>query len=46
MSLLVSLTEEGEIKKVETTSSAICITFLIAAALAIIGLIYYGATAA
>lgn len=50
MSLLVSLTEEGEIKKVEKTSSAICITFLIATALAItlviIGLIYYGATAA
>lgn len=42
---LISLTKE-EIKKVETTSSAICIAFIIVAALAIIGLIYYGATAA
>ena len=43
---LVSLTKEEEIKKVEKTSSAILITFLIAVALVIIGLIYYGATAA
>lgn len=43
---LVYLTKEEEIKKVESTSSAICITFLIVAALAIIGLIYYVATAA
>lgn len=43
---LISLTKEEEIKKVEKTSSAIFITFLIAEALAIIGLIYYGATAA
>ena len=43
---LISLTEEGEIKKVETTSSAICIAFIIVAVLVIIGLIYYGATAA
>lgn len=43
---LVYLTKEEEIKKVEKTSSAIFIGFLIAAALAIIGLIYYGAIAA
>lgn len=47
MSSLVFLTEEGEIKKVEKTSSIILTTFLlIVMALAIIGLIYYGATAA
>ena len=43
---LVSLTKEKEIKKVERTSSIILTIFLIAAALFIIGLIYYGATAA
>ena len=43
---LVYLTKEEEIKKAESTSSAICITFIIVATLAIIGLIYYGATAA
>lgn len=42
----VYLTKEEEIKKVEKTSTTILITFLIAAALVIIGLIYYGATAA
>lgn len=46
MSLLVSLTEEGKIKKVETTSSAVCIAFIIVMILFIIGLIYYAATAA
>ena len=39
---LVYLTKEEEIKKVESTSSAICITFIIVAVLVIIGLIYYG----
>lgn len=43
---LAYLTKEEEIKKVEKTSTTILITFLIAAALVIIGLIYYGATAA
>lgn len=43
---LVYLTKEEEIKKVEKTFTTIRITFLIVAALAIIGLIYYGATAA
>ena len=43
---LVFLTKEEEIKKVEKTSSTILITFLIAAVLFIIGLIYYGVTAA
>lgn len=43
---LVSLTKEEEIKKAESTSSAICITFMIVAALVIISLIYYGVTAA
>lgn len=43
---LVSLTKEEE-KKVEKTSSAICITFLfVAVLLLIIGSIYYAATAA
>lgn len=42
---LVYLTKEEEIKKVEKTSTTILITFLIVATLAIIGLIYYGATA-
>ena len=43
---LVYLTKEEEIKKAESTSSAICITFIIVAALVIISLIYYGVTAA
>ena len=43
---LAYLTKEEEIKKVEKTSTTILITFLIAAALVIIGLIYYEATAA
>lgn len=43
---LVYLTKEEEIKKVEKISSVILIIFLVAAALVIIGLIYYGATAA
>ena len=43
---LVSLTKEGEIKKVETTSSAICITFIVVMVLFIIGLICYGVIAA
>lgn len=43
---LVFLTKEEEIKKVEKTSSAICITFIIGMVLVVIGLIYYAATAA
>ena len=43
---LVFLTKGEEIKKVEKTSSAICITFIIGMVLVVIGLIYYTATAA
>jgi len=42
---LAFLTKEEEIKKIEKISTIIFIIFLIAAALVIIGLIYYGATA-
>lgn len=43
---LVFLTKEGEIKRVEPTSSGIFITFIIVMVLFIIGLIYHAATAA